>query len=46
MSNESGAQLSELRDRAQLNIGQLNRAMAAMENCFIENLTPRADLET
>jgi hypothetical protein len=28
MSNESGAQLSELRDLAQHNIGQLNRAMA------------------
>jgi len=28
MSNESGAQLSELRDLAHQNIGQLNRAMA------------------
>jgi len=28
MSNESGAQLSELRDLAQHNIGKLNRAMA------------------
>jgi hypothetical protein len=28
MSNESGAQLSELRDLAQHNIGQLTRAMA------------------
>ena len=28
MSNESGAQLSELRDLAQHNIGQLNRATA------------------
>jgi len=28
MSNESGAQLSELRDLAQHNIGQLNRAVA------------------
>jgi hypothetical protein len=27
MSNESGVQLSELRDLAQYNIGQLNRAM-------------------
>ena len=27
MSNESGAQLSELRDLAHHNIGQLNRAM-------------------
>ena len=26
MSNESGAQLSELRDLAQQNIGQLNRS--------------------
>jgi hypothetical protein len=28
MSNESGAQLSELRDIARQNIGQLNRAVA------------------
>jgi hypothetical protein len=28
MSNDSGAQLSELRDLAHHNIGQLNRAMA------------------
>ena len=28
MSNESGAQLSELRNLAQHNIGQINRAMA------------------
>jgi hypothetical protein len=31
MSNESGAQLSELRDLAHQNIGQLNRAMAGFE---------------